>query len=176
MRRWVFALLLCTLILAGGCKRKEKIRVAQTDEEAPTGLSSVVHVADPKAAPQLLKGFYPVEQNSWRWTAGKFSVALRPPKDAAAKGATLLLKFSVPEPVIAKLKTVALSGSVAGKALSPESYTQAGEFTYSRDVDPKQLAGPAVNVEFTLDKFLPPSDSDQRELGVVVTSIGFEAK
>jgi hypothetical protein len=33
-----------------------------------------------------------------------------------------------------------------------------------------------VTVDFALDKFLAPGAADQRELGVVVSSIGFEAK
>ena len=34
----------------------------------------------------------------------------------------------------------------------------------------------AVNVDFMLDKALPPSPADNRELGVIVSSVGFEAK
>ena len=85
---------------------------------------------------------------------GQFSVALRPPRNAALNGAVLHFKFVLPEAVLSKVKTVSLSASVNGTALSPETYTQAGEFDYSRDVDAKLLAGDAVNVEFTLDKFL----------------------
>ncbi|MGH9720905.1 MAG: hypothetical protein ACRD8O_11885 [Bryobacteraceae bacterium] len=168
---------LCLVLVSlTACRgRRETIRVQQTDEDAAT-LASVVHVADPRATPQLLKGFHPVEQNAWRWTTGQFSVALRPPRNAAQKGAVLQLKFSIPEPVIARFKTVSLSAGITGGKLSPETYTQGGEFVYQRDVDPKYLTGDAVTVDFTLDKFLPPSESDQRELGVVVSSIGLEAK
>jgi hypothetical protein len=60
--------------------------------------------------------------------------------------------------------------------LSPETYTQAGEFTYSRDVPAKLLSGDSVKVEFFLDKSLPPGAGDLRELGVVVTSAGLESK
>ncbi|MBI3473849.1 MAG: hypothetical protein HY013_21035, partial [Candidatus Solibacter usitatus] len=152
-----------------------KIRVQATDEESAS-LASIVHTADPKTAPQLLKGFHAVEQNAWRWTMAKFAVALRPPKDAARKGAVLTLKFAVPDPVISRLKTVSLSAAVGGTPLSPETYTQAGEFTYTREVDARLLTGEAVNVEFTVDKAIPPGEVDQRELAVIVTSVGFEAK
>ena len=50
------------------------------------------------------------------------------------------------------------------------------ELEYTRDVDRKLLVGDAVNVEFTLDKFLPAGAIEQRELGVIATSVGFEAK
>ena len=144
--------------------------------EEPPALATVVHTADPHTAGQLLTGFYPVESNAWRWTAGHFSVALRPPRSAAQNGATLELKFALPEAVIGKVGAVSLSASVNGTPLSPEKYTKAGQYTYSRDVPPSLLNGDSVTVAFALDKPLPPSPGDQRELGVIATSIGFEPK
>jgi hypothetical protein len=163
------------ILLAPGCRDREKITVGQTEEEA-LRLASVVHVADPRSASQLVSGFYDIEQNAWRWTAGQFTVLLRPPRNAVQKGAVLKLKFSVPEPVLAKLKTISLSASLGGLDLSPETYTQAGEFTYSRDVSGAVLAGDAVKVDFSLDKSLPPNAVDQRELGVIVSNVGLEPK
>jgi hypothetical protein len=163
------------VLLLGGCKRRKKITVQQTDEDSAT-LASVIHMGDAKAAPQLLKGFYNIEENAWRWSMGKFAVALRPPHGASTKGATLHLKFVLPEAVLSKVKTMSISATVNGTGLAPETYTQAGEFDYSREVDGKLLPGEAVNVEFTLDKFLPAGMVEQRELGVIVTSVGLEAK
>jgi hypothetical protein len=168
--------LLCGCVLLGGCKRRDKkIRVQQTDEDSMT-MASVVQMGDPKVQSQLLKGFYNIESNTWRWTMGKFSVALRPPRNAAAKGATLHLKFVLPEAVLSKIKTTSISASIGGSVLSPETYTQPGEFDYARDVDGKLLAGEAVNVEFSMDKFLTSGMVEDRELGVIATSVGFEAK
>jgi hypothetical protein len=174
-RRAVFCALLVCVALAGGCKRQRKAPVQRTDESGAT-MASFLHMADPKAAPQLLKGFHPIEQNAWRWTMGSFSVALHPPAQAAEKGAVLILKFAVPDPVIAKLKAVSLAASINGQALGAETYTQAGEFTYTREVPARLAFGDAVNVDFVLDKFLPPGDVDQRELGVIVTSVALETK
>ncbi len=136
----------------------------------------MVNAADPRTASQLVKGFHTVEQNSWRWTAGDFAVALKPPAGAAQKGATLTLKFVVAEAVLAKLKTMTLSASVNGVQLAPETYTKSGEYTYARDVPATALQQPSVTVEFKLDKFLPASPADQRDLGVIMTLVGFEAK
>ena len=86
------------------------------------------------------------------------------------------MKFVLPETVLAKIKTTTVSASVSGSGLPPETYTQPGEYDYSRDVEGRLLPGEAVNVEFTLDKFLPAGMVEQRELGLIVTSIGFEAK
>jgi len=170
----VALLILILAIAPAGCKQRRRATV-QTIEEAPA-LASMVATADPHVAKQLVGGFYGVEQNSWRWTAGRFSVLLRPPRTAAANGAVLQLKFAVPDVALAKLHGVSLSAYVNGTALTPESYTQAGQFTYSRDVPATLLAGDVARVDFSLDKTIPPSASDRRELGVVVSLVGFQPK
>jgi hypothetical protein len=156
-----------------GCKRHR--RTVLTTEEAPE-LATIVATADPHLARQLVSGFYGVEQNAWRWTTGRFSVVLRPPRSAAAKGATLQLKFAIPDVAMAKYKAVSLSGYVNGTPLAPESYTQAGQFTYSRDVPANLLSGDIARVDFSVDKTLPPTQADKRELGVVVSLVGFQPK
>src|SRR5947207_3354169 len=108
MRRLILAAALSILTLAVACKSKPKTVVPVTEEEAPS-LASTISVAEPRTAGQLLRGFYGLEQGAWRWTQGKFAVVLRPPREAAQKGATLRLNFSVPEPVLAKLKSVTLT-------------------------------------------------------------------
>ncbi|MBK9168192.1 MAG: hypothetical protein IPM24_12100 [Bryobacterales bacterium] len=166
-----------TLALAAGigCKRREGISVAHTDEDSAT-LASMVHMADPRAKTQLLSGFHDVEHNAWRWTAKSFSVALRPPAGAREKGARLQFKFAVPDPVIERLNAVSLTATAGGRGLSPETYTQSGEFTYTRDVPAEVLSGEAVNVEFTLDKAIPAGVFDGRELGVIASSIALDTK
>jgi len=173
-RRGAILLIAVLALLPAGCKRHRRVTV-QTIEEAPA-LASVVAVADPHTATQLVSGFYGVEANSWRWTAGRFSVLLRPPRSAAANGATLQLKFTLPDVAMAKMKAVSLSAFVNGTALAPESYTQAGQFTYSRDVPASLLAGDVARVDFSMDKTMPPSAADHRELGLVVTLVGFQPK
>lgn len=136
----------------------------------------MVHAADPRTATQLVRGFHGVEQNAWRWTSGAFAVVLRPPAGAAQKGATLQLKFVAPGVIMDKLKPITLSAAVDGQKLAPETYDKAGEYSYSRDVPASALARDKVTVEFTLDKFLPASAQDARDLGVIMTLVGFEAK
>jgi hypothetical protein len=163
------------LLAAAGCKPRDKIRT-QATEEGPAQLASVVQMADPNAAVQLLRGFHAVEGNSWRWTMGKFAVALKTPANGAVNGATLKARFSVPETVLNKLGPVTLSATANGTALPAERYQRAGDHTFSRDVPPSALAAEMVTVEFVLDKSLPAGTVDQRELGVVMSSIGLEAR
>ncbi len=176
LRYPVLLLIAACVIALPGCKRKEKVPVQLTEEETSAGLVSMVQVADPQASQQLLKGWHGVEQGAWRWTMGQFSVLLRPPQTAATKGAVLQLKLAVPDPVIAKLQSITLSAKVNDVALAPESYTKPGEYTYSREVPAKALQGEAAEVQFTLDKVLPPGAADARELGVIVSLVGLEPK
>jgi hypothetical protein len=123
-----------------------------------------------------LKGFHDVEGNAWRWTMGKFSVTLQPPANAPQKGATLVVKMSIPEAIMSRVNSTTLTANVNGAAIPGETYTKAGDHIYSKDVPASALSADAVTVEFALDKYLPPGAVDQRELGLVVSSIGFEAK
>ena len=179
MRRLVsIALVLSIALTAGACKRKRKpqMKVDLTEENPNTQMLSVVSVADTRATQQLVKGFYNLEDNQWRWTMSKFTVTLRPPAGAAQKGATLVLKFAIPDPVIAKVKATTLTAAVNGTPTAPQTFTKAGEYVYSRDVPASALGGDSVTVEFSLDKFLTPTPTDQRELAIVATSIGLEPK
>jgi hypothetical protein len=162
------------MLALAGCKR-QKVQVQSTEEGAPR-LASTVHMGDPKADTQLVNGFYGVEQNAWRWTAKNFSLVLHPPAGSAQRGATLQVKLTVPDVVTNKLKAVALSATVNGTSLAPETYSQPGDYIYTRDVPASALNGESVRVDFSLDKAMPPSGSDMRELGVVVLSAGLEPK
>jgi hypothetical protein len=167
------AILIVSLAVAPlGCKRHRQAS-AQTEED---GLATIVHAADPHTASQLVSGFYAVEANAWRWTAGKFSVLLRVPRNAASKGATLQLKLTIPDVALAQEKAITLSASLNGAALAPETYTHAGEFAYRREIPAAQLDGDSVSVDFSVDKTIPPNATDRRELGVIVSEVGFRPK
>ncbi len=169
-------MLLCVAMLAmPACKRREKAKV-QTIEETGTSLASTVNMADPKQSTQLVKGFHDVEQNAWRWTKGKFTVMLRPPAGSAQKGANLVVHFAIPPNIMDRLKSMTLSASVNGTAIAPETYTKNGEQVYQKDIPASALTGDAVTVDFSLDKFIAAGTIEERELGIVVTSIGLEAK
>jgi hypothetical protein len=157
-----------------GCKDQDRAKV-KTEEEAPR-MATMLAVSDPRAQAQLVTGWYPLEQNAWRWTAGHFSVLLRPPQGADANGAVLKLKINVPEAILSKVKTTTLSASVGGTQLPPETYNKAGDYTYTQDVPASALKGESAKVDFSLTKFLPAGSLESRELGVIATSVGFEHK
>jgi hypothetical protein len=173
-RRSLSIAALCGAILAApACS--ERVHKQPTIEEAPK-LASTIQMGDTATAAQLVKGFHNLEDGRWRWTQKQFALALRPPVQASQKGAVLELHLTVPQSIIDALKSITLTATLGGVALAPETYRKAGEYTYKRDVEPKQISGDAVRIDFQLDKAVPPGTTDQRELGIVVTSAGLVAK
>jgi hypothetical protein len=139
-------------------------------------LAEVINIGDEGLAPQLLRGFHRVEANSWRWTQGKFSVALKPPK-RIDRGAVLLLRFSVPDAVMTQRKEITLSAVIEGVPLPPEKITTPGAHEFRRDVPAEVVKGKrAATVDFTVDPFTPPGEADERELGIIAETVGLLKK
>ena len=166
---WRLAIL--TLLLVSGCRSPQPRPILENEQ---AGLESVIPLGDARYAAQLNRGFYQIEQNAWRWTAGRFSVTLKTPPGAAQKGAFLVVKFSVPPSTLEKNSNVALNMTVNGVRIEPATYTSAGQQTLRRPVPAAAFVADVVACDFILDKILPPSPSDKRELGIIVSSIGLE--
>lgn len=175
MRRLIAGLALVIALAPAGCRMRKKAAQKSASEDDGQ-LASVVNVAEPRTAVQLTQGFYGVENNSWRWTMKNFSVALRPPRGSNQNGATLQLSFALPDAVFNKVGAVTLSARVNGADVGAQTFTQPGESVYRRDVPAAALANEVVVVDFSVDKTLPPTAQDARELGIVVSTIGLVSK
>jgi hypothetical protein len=161
------------LILLAGCRRQQ---IPPRVVEEPAELAQTISMGNLAHARQLGKGFYAVEDGAWRWTQGKFAVLLRPPLQAETRGATLVMKATIPPAVIDKLKDVTLTTLVNGTRLKTVQYDKSGAVVIRLDVPPQAFQGDNATAEFVLDKVLPPRSDDRRELGLIVTSIGFERR
>ncbi len=172
--------ILAAALALPGCRTKEK--QAQSKQSSPVAavadapLASVVDTGDPHYEKQLLGGFYGIENQSWRWSAKNFSVKLRPIKGADHSGAKLDLKFVIPEVMFRRVGAMTLDAKANGLDLGPQTFSKMGDAEYIRDVSPVVLAGDSTTFEFSVDKGLPPSAKDPRELAVIVTSVGLVPK
>jgi len=177
MRRLIFTsvLIISVLIVPSACKRKKRADAERQQQQQSGGMATMLHTSDPNASPQLIRGFHTIE-SSWRWTQKTFAVTLKPPANAAKTGATLLLQLAISEPIAKSVGAQTLSARIGGIELAPEIFSKPGRYSYTRDVPASALGGDSVTVEFTLDKAAAGTGGDIRELGVIVSMVGFEAR
>jgi len=163
------------LLLTPACRIHKKTSHAKAAEDDGQSVS-VINVGDPRAAVQLTRGFHGLEHDSWRWTMKNFTATLRPPANAANAGATLQLKFTIPQVMFDRVGDMRVEARLNGLDLGSQTYTQPGDYIYTRDVPATALSADAVSIDFHVDKGLPPSDQDTRELALIVTTIGLLPK
>ena len=174
-RQVIQACWLALALLIVDCQRPAAVLLQQADNSG-AGLSSIVYTGDPNSAPQLIKGFFEIEDYSWRWTTQSFSVVLRPPAGATGESATLAVALAVSDSVIAKLGNITLNAAIGPASLSPETWTKSGSYTYTREVPASLLTKEEIQIDFRLDKAMKPDGRDIRELGIIVSSVGLEPR
>lgn len=175
-RRWHICVpALCLALACTACRGKHEKVIIEDDDSAAQPLSAF-KMSDRAAARQLVGGFYSLEGNSWRWTARDFVISFRTPPGATKRGANVSVNLMVPEIVTQKLGAVRLAAAIKGKQLGSERYAAPGNFTFAAEV-PAELCSPLETVvDFHLDKTLPPSPGDTRDLGVIATGAALTAR
>ncbi len=140
-------------------------------------LAEMINAADARHESQLIHGFHPVEENSWRWTLRKFAIRARAPRGADSSGAWLVLRYSVPESILAAHKEVTIRAVSEGVVLDPEICKATGLQEMRRAIPAEAFhMGDEATAEFTVEPFAKPSETDRRELGVIVHQAGFQRK
>lgn len=141
--------------------------------------ASVVRMADPAGASQLIDGFYDMEgrgaDNAFRWVGPDAMLALAPPP-AARNGARLLVRLYFPETQIQKLGPITLTAFVDGEPLPSETYSKAGGYDFVRDVPECFLDTNVLPVGLSFFPYSPKSDTEGRALGAVVVMAALEPK
>ncbi len=175
MRRLTVLLLLVLVVFSNDACRRRRKQAANAVEDDGRMLTTV-RMSEPRGAVQLVRGFYGVEADAWRWTMKKFAVTLRPPTGAAEKGAVLELRYTIPDVLLSKLGPLTITAEVNGLKLPSETLSRPGDGVLTQDVAASALRGDAVTIEFTVDKGLPPNEQDSRELAMIVSSVGLLPK
>jgi hypothetical protein len=122
---------------------------------------SYLRLGDPDAAPQLLSGFYEIQDHAWRWMSGQAAVILKSPDHPTRFEMT----FAIPGPAPARRITIASDGL----ALVAQTYPGPGRYTLTAPValPAEATAQFVISVDQT---FQPPPD--QRRLGIIVVELG----
>jgi hypothetical protein len=111
----------------------------------------------PEAEQQIVSGVYQLENNEWRWMGKTAVILLKPPPSPTP----LLVHFFVPNEAQARQIRIEVNGQViATKNIAPGIFTLAS---------PPITAG---QVTILVDKTFS-IQSDSRELGVILTQVGF---
>ena len=116
----------------------------------------------PEASTQIVSGLYDLEAGAWRWMSGSAVVLLKSP----AEPLPLEAVFTIPDAATARHVELLLDGRV----VASDTYSAPGAYTLKSP--PQAPAGETATVTLTLDRtFSVPGD--HRELGVVVSALGF---
>ncbi len=161
------------LLAVFGCSSTEPLRPVNGESSIEVGLLlSTVHVADPRAASQLVDGFHQLEGGSWRWTKRAFTVRLEPPPPVPLHEPSLALEFSVPEVTIESLGSVTVSATLNGYDLGSMTVTEPGQnIIFDRPVPAALLEQEPLEATFHLKEAMEPTPQDERELGIIAISI-----
>lgn len=148
---------------------QESRRIDDTDWEfyclCPENTMPSVRTANIAASDQLVKGFYPIEQGAWRWTGKQFAIALALPQTSHPM---LSVDVAVPQVLLDQVGgSTTLHARVGTSDLAPQTFNAAGNFTYEREL-PKIGDARVIEIDFSVDKTVPPKGADPRELGLVV--------
>ena len=118
----------------------------------------------PEAEQQIVSGLYSLENSQWRWTGKTAIMLLKPP----AQSTPLVMRFFIPDSAPAREITVKLNDEIIAR----ETYSKPGSYTLvSLPVHP---VGDSAEVSVSVDKSFS-TQQDKRELGVILTQIGFES-
>jgi hypothetical protein len=116
----------------------------------------------PEAENQVVSGVHQLEDNAWRWTTGRIVVLLKAPPDAQPLEAT----FRIVDQSAGTRVILSLDGTEVAEG----SYPKAGLYTLRST--PMKAAGRTASVALVIEKtFRVPGD--HRELGAILTAIGF---
>jgi hypothetical protein len=117
----------------------------------------------PEAEQQIVSGVYQLENGEWRWMSKTAVILLKPP----AAPSPLVVRFFIPDAAPARRVQIAVNDQVVGSQDCPAP----GTFTVtSLPIKPE---GETANVTISVDKTFSPQ-SDKRELGIILTGVGFQ--
>jgi hypothetical protein len=116
----------------------------------------------PQAEQQIVSGIYQLENGQWRWMSQSATVLLRP----SAQPAPLTVRFVIPDASPARQVTMELND----RPVAAQTYSAPGSYVLSSQ--PEKPEGDSARVTIRLDKsFYVQGDS--RQLGVILTGVGF---
>jgi hypothetical protein len=135
----------------------DEIRVWLVNDTSPK--LTYLPMNAPDADHQIVSGIYGLEDNRFRWMGRRATVLLKSPDEPTI----LEVNFTIPDRAPARQVALLLDGA----PVASETYTAPGTYTLKSNTP---VRGSSVEIEVDRTFFVPP---DQRELGIVLTAVGF---
>ena len=133
---------------------------------------SYLELGDLRSRPQLLSGWYSIEDGAWRWMAKEAEAVLLAPSGPLTFE---MLLFFPPDYMRRAGGPATVSVSLDDKPMYEKTYSQPGGHRVSSAIPQDLLASPATKVSIRVNRALPVTGSDQRQLAAVVERLGFVA-
>ena len=132
---------------------------------------SYLNLADIRSKAQLPAGWYGIEDGGWRWMSKQAEAVLRVPAEGAPVFEMQI--FFPPDFIERAGGPITLSVLLDGHPFARETYRQPGGYRLAKAAPGDLPAGAVTHVALQVDRTAPPSKSDRRELGMVVSRLGF---
>ena len=130
-----------------------------------------LHAGDLRARPQLLGGWYAIEDGGWRWMGKEAHAVLQTPEESLID---FDLRLFFPENHMERADgPVTVSLLLQDSLFAQQTYSRPGPYTIRKPVPAGSLPQRATRVALRLNRVVPPTDGDQRELGAVIMGFGF---
>lgn len=137
----------------------------------PEALGPFVRMNQINAERHFVSGVYQLEENAWRWCAGKAELRLQL---GPVENLKLVLRYAIPVQVMARAKSVRLRILLNGRPWEEMRYEKDGIYEVEKPVPPALLRPNAENLlTLEVDRPLPP-ESGRPEMGFILVHAGFQ--
>jgi hypothetical protein len=116
----------------------------------------------PEAEQQIVSGVYQLENGEWRWMGKTAVILLKPPTIPGP----LVVRFFIPDAAPAREVRISLNDQVVATQNCP------GPGSYEVAKLQNEPKGDSATITISVDKTIS-SQSDKRELGIILTEVGF---
>lgn len=159
------------LLTLAACQNDIAVHPPEKQRTAFPGepLGSFVQMNQTDAERHLVSGIYGLQAQTWRWAGRQAVLRLRV---SSAENLRYVMRFAVPQAVLARNGPVRLEILINGKKLDELRYSKDGVYDIAKPVPPAMLKPDAENmVTIEIDKPLP-SDGEGPELGFILVHAG----
>ncbi len=183
MRTRILVLFAILLLIAAACSRPSAPSAGgdSAPQPASSGVGpasptakpqfSYVQTGDVRARPQLLSGWHAIEEGAWRWMGKEAEAVLLTPEESPV---SFELRLVFPENHMkAAGGPITVSVLFQGVLFAQETYREPGVYTIHKPVPAGSLPRPSTRVTIRLNRSVPPTGADKRELGAVIPAFGF---